>query len=353
MRPLFPSSLKLTFTQTSCPISSFCTPPHAYPTTYPPPLRPPSATPPIEWPRTQTTSSNSPSTSTIDVDSLCLRFTKSLVIDENPKRVLQSKTSIFSLPTPLKRRGEVGSSRLETSKPLKKRLGVQPQELTTASPREAAKPRHRSVPPYFPSSSPKQKSTSRKSSAPTRVSTYNHATTSTSRETPYPAHDITSKIPRTLSNTSTANDPDIYPCSGSSAPSLQSLSSLDSTLGRMAYSPQDPPSTLAGPSTPSALLPDLLSEPFIASSTPVQLSPGFPIASIASPSDQSQDNCYLNTSLTSLSDYSVFMPGLTSGSFFSSMFDATIGSSCLSHSVPTPTVSDPFEGDLSTTYPAF
>ena len=266
------------------------------------------------------------------------------MIDENPLRVLQSKTSIFSLPSMLKRGGEVGSPCVGTSKaPKKKPFGVQhPHGSTTASLRKVTKPRQHSMPPYFPSSSPKKKSTSRKASAPARVSTCNSRTASASPESPNPARDVPS----------TPNDSDTHPCSGPSTP-LQPLSSLGWTLDQTTYSPQDLPYALAGPSTPSTFLPDLLPEPFVASSTPVQLSHGSTLVSIANPSGKVQDSYNLDTSLVSSPDYSVFMPEFSPGSFLSSVFNATIGSGCLSHGVPTPTVSDPFESNLFTTYPMF
>lgn len=74
---------------------------------------------------------------------------------------------------------------------------------------------------------------------------------------------------------------------------------------------------------------------------------------IADPSDHLQDSYYLNTSLASPPDCGVFMPELTQASFLSNVFDAIVVYGCLSHGVATPAVSDPFESNLSTTYPAF
>lgn len=72
-------------------------PSHAFPTSYPPPSRPSSVIPPVKVRQEPSTPPRSPSTSSHDLDSLCLRFTKSLVIDESPVQSSQPKVSVSSL----------------------------------------------------------------------------------------------------------------------------------------------------------------------------------------------------------------------------------------------------------------
>ncbi|KAF9654223.1 hypothetical protein BDM02DRAFT_3106516 [Thelephora ganbajun] len=339
--------------QECCPLSYVSTPPHAFPTTYPPPLRPAAGLQPVQWLRTPAASSSLPPTPTIDLESLCLRFTKSLVIDENPMQHPQSRGSIFSPPIIRKEMDNTSRSRIKL---LKSELSKveHPRELlasnltSTVSLLKTAKPRQLSVPP-FPSF-PKTKPTSRKASAPARVSTQKRAPVlSTS-----PALTCLTSSSSPL-NTPTTGDLDIYTCPGTSTP-LRPQPPPNPTLGQTTNTSQALPYSIDGPTTPPTLLPDLFSEPIVVPPTLVHLSPRSSPLPIADPFIQPQlHNDYLSDiSLVSSFHYSGFTPGFVAGGLSSkSVFDTPLGSDHLFCDTPTPIASKTFESDFFNTYAVF
>jgi len=269
---------ELMSSQTPSPLSSVSAPPHAFPTTYPPPLRPPSGLPPVKWPRTLAASSSSRSISTVDLDSLCIRFAKSLVIDENTVQPVQPKTSIFSLPDILKGGSNVASIR--TRRPKSRtppaptsRKSVNPIPLD--SPRKAIKPHQLSVPPPFPQTIPKVRPTSRKAGAPATSSSPKCGAASSTLSDPL--SDVPPKIlpPPALPLTITGGL-DVGPCfsfvtSYSDSPRLP----FDFGIGSTALTARNSPYSSNGPTTPPSLSSNLFSEPTVASPTPIQLSEPF------------------------------------------------------------------------------
>lgn len=330
--------------QSICPLLSASVPPHAFPTIYPPPLRPPLEIPLVEWRRKPATSSGSPSTSTHDLDSLCLQFTQSLVIDENPAQPPQPRTSIFSLPT---------ASKQYDSCSLRERLSKRKLSRTQRSQgsptlKSTAKSRQLSVPPSFPSLSSGTKTTSRKASAPARVSSSKRTTESSKLSDPTP-HRTPTASPSTLNTTD--DNSDIFYNPGPSTPPLSSHSSLGLTLGQT--TPQNFPGSLAGPVTPPALFPDLFSEPIVVPSS-VDLSPRSSLVPVADPFTQFRLQCdyFPNTSPTSF--YCGSTPGLaTSRLPGKSALDTIIGSGYLSHEIPIPTTSASLENLFFSTYAVF
>lgn len=347
---------ELTVRQKSCPISSTCAP-HAFPTPYPPPLRPPSGISPVKWLRTPAAPSSFPSTSTIDLDSLCLQFTKSLVIDENPVQLLQPKTSIFSLPTVSKghtscclraRLPKKHHSKTQRSQDL---LTLKPTAAT--SPLNATMPRQLSIPPSFPSSPLKIKTTPRKASAPTRFSASKHGTVSPKRSDS--AFHLTSETLKSPLN-STGGRLDVLSRLGSDPSPLSPQPPLYLTLDQTTHTLQILSGSLAGPATPPALLPGLFAEPVVAPSTPVHLSPGSSLASIADPflHFQPQYDYFSDHSLASALDYSGLIPGVTTDGFSSKRaFDTPLGPNHPSYGIPIPITSGPLENDFFNAYPVF
>jgi len=325
-------------------------PAHAFPITYPPPLRPPSGFFPIEWFRTPEASPTPPSASTIDLDSLCNQFATSLVIDENSRQPRQRKPSIFSLPV-VGIESTLGHSRPQSSKRKHSRDNASQKPSTTGSsisPLKTTKPRQLSVPPSFTLLSTMAKPTRRKASAPVRVSSSRHAPGSLQLST-LTCHTALT-MPTSL-NTSTVSDRDIYSHPGPSTP-LNPRPPLESTLNRTTHTPHDFLRSPIGPTTPPALLPDLFSEPTVVPSTPVCLSPGSSLMPITDPFLQFQpQHGYFSDPLVSTFDYSGSTHGLTAGGFFSkSSFDTPLGFDHLFHGTIEPLTPNPFENNFFTTY---
>ena len=314
------SRLKLTVLQNSCPFSSYSTPSHAFPTTYPPPLRPSPTILPFQWTRTPATSSGPPSTSTPELDSLCTQFARVLIIGEQPTESLQSKASIFSLPTalsegtnpvtPHKERPKKGPSQSQPPRPISRTLS-----------RKAVRPRQLSVPPSFLSSFSRAQPAPRKPSAPARVSTSKRA----SVPPQFPDHThSTSLIPSPSPNAPTPDVPETY--------------------------------TYPGPTTPPVLSPDLFSEPLVVPPTPVRLSPGSSLMPIADPflQFQPQYDYFSDPYLVSPFDYCGLAPELAPGGFFSkNAFDTPLGPDNPSHGIPAPMTSNTFERNFVSTYAMF
>ncbi|KAF9786861.1 hypothetical protein BJ322DRAFT_679725 [Thelephora terrestris] len=247
--------------------SSTPAPPHAFPTTYPPPLRPPCTVPPVEWPRTLVASSGPPSTSAFDLDSLCIRFAKSLVIDENPAQPTQTKPSIFSLPDSPKGRSGVASHRTKRSKSRKSSATTsQPSTRTLLPlPQKAVKPRRLSVPPSFLQIPSKVRPTLRNISAPV-------PTSSSQRNMAPPT--VSNFLPPASPPTPAA-DLDMSSYFGFNTPHSDSSQSLFNLgINSTALRTSNSPSPSSGPTTPPILSSDLLSEPTVAS-PPFQLSEPF------------------------------------------------------------------------------
>lgn len=327
-------------------------PAHAFPTTYPPPLRPPSGIPPVEWFRIPEASPTPTPTSAIDLDSLCNQFTVSLIIDENPQRSSQPKLSIFSLSVVTREEHSGGHS--QPKPPIRKpfRADAPPKQSTTClrtPPLRVTKPRQLSVPPSYPPSFTRAKSTPRKASAPARVSTLRHTAPS---QPSGATHCITSTTSVSPLNTPTAGGLDTYSYPGPSTPPLYSISSLNSISGRTTHTPQSLPYSLASPTTPPTLLPDLFSEPIVAPSTPIHLSPRSSLIPIIDPflQFQPQSDYFSDHSLVSPFDYSGSTPGLaTNGFVLKSALDAPLWPDH-SYGIPAPITSNSLENDFLSTY---
>jgi len=331
----------LTDTVTSSPLSPVFAPSHAFPTPYPPPHRPPSELPPVEWLRVPTASSSSLAPA-IDLDSLCLRFEKSLVIDENPLQPSQSKASIFSVPAVLKDGRKAGLPRVKA--PKRKLLsGLTSRGLpasksdSVAPPLKTATSRQLSVPPSFLLPSPKARSSLRKASAPARVSALPklldlipHGTQTTSLS---PLDD------------STPGDLQPFHHPGPSPP-LSPQFSFNSTSYQTTYNMQG----LPYPTKPPVFSQDPFPRPVIVPSTPVHLSPGSSLMPIIDPFHQFQLQCdhFLSASLDSPFDYIGSTPWLTTGGFLSkSAFDTPLGFDRPSSGIPAPIMPEPYENLLN------
>lgn len=333
---LYPTC-QLTVWQHNCPLSPTPRPTHAFPTPYPPPLRPSPGVPSVKWPHT---SGTSPTPCAISIDSLCNLFATSLTIDENRRRPWRSKPSIFSLPIVAKEEPDMGHHR---PKPLKKKHSTRankppalPATSLGISLPEAAKPRRHSVPPY-PSSPPRTKATLRKISTPPQQSKFLDPTQLTGPTTP-----------TSLLNASTAGDPNTYPSYIPSA--LLNQPPLDSTPD--ISTPRGLSYTLAGPTTPPAYPPHLFPEPVVVPATPVRLSPRSSLMPITDPFLQfePQYDYFTGLSLGSTLNYGPPAPELATGGFFpKSTFDTPLGFDHLFHINLTPTPFDLFENPLLTT----
>lgn len=319
-------------------------PAHAFPTTYPPPLRPPPRLSPVEWPHTPETSPT-PSACAIDIDSLCDRFVASLVIDENPRQPRQSKPSLFSLPASAREELSIGRSR---SKPPKRKHSLRANEppalsALDVSPSKIVKPRRHSVPP-FPSPPMRAKATPRRTSAPPRVSMRGQA--------PEPSQPFglthTSLTRVSLLNSPVAGGSDRYSCSLPST-LLEQPPPFDTTLDRTTHLLQGSSHSPTGPTTPPTLLPDIFSEPIVVPSTPIHLSPRSSLMPIADPFLQfeSQSDYFSDSSLGFTFNYDTLTPGLASGGCLSTTaFGAPLGFDHLFHGNPTPTTPDSLESPL-------
>lgn len=292
------------------------TPPYAFPTTYPPPLRPSCEISSIEWPRPPSTSSGSPSTSTIDIDSLCMRFAKSLVIDENPARSPQSKISIFSPPIVLKEPQTTTSPHTKRSK----RKSWQHQtpssscsERTPATSPKLIKPRRMSLPPLLVQ---KILPTSRKASTPVTSRSPRRGTLSTLSNPPCP---LPSKAtsPHTPSTSVSPSDiPDIASFLGQTIPHSVQLRT-DSLPDLATSGPGYSPASSVGPTTPPTLSPELFSEPLVVSSAHTQLTSEPFLAPLADPFTQFQSRgSHLGEFFTSPFECSGSVLGHTMHDFF-------------------------------------
>lgn len=328
------------FRQSACPLSSTPPPSHAFPTTYPPPLRPPSGLPPVEWRREPATSSKSASTSVHDLDSLCLQFTKSLVIDENPMQLPRAKPSIFSLLTTSKEKCDPWSScaKLQKTKLSRTRRSQNPpthKPTSTGPSLKAAKYRQLSVPRSFPSPPSRTKPMPRKASAPAKVSTSKDG-----RALPKHSDSIRHATLTTSSSplkTPTADRLDTSTYPDPSTPPLCSQWSLGFTSSPPTQTPRCLSHSLTGPTTPPALSPDLFPVPIVVPSTPVHLFPGSSLMPITDPFLQfhPEFDYFSDPSLVSLFDYSGSTPGVAAGGFFSkSAFDTSIGPDPLYRDIP-------------------
>ena len=321
---------------------------HAFPTTYPPPLRPSSGISPVEWPRTPE-ASPAASVCTIDIDSLCNLFAASLKIDENPRQPRQPKPSIFSLPVVAR---EVFGTVRSRPKPLKRKCSPRAKEPPTpfatklgTSPPKTHNPRQNSAPP-FPSLSTRSKVTLRKTSAPSYVFTSRQAPESWG-----PSDSTYLAVPTTPTSLNTpTGDSGTYP---HLIPSLLSdrRSPFNSTLDTTSHPPRVSSPSFDGPTTPPTLLPDLFSEPIVVSATPVRLSPRSSLMHIADPFLQFEShNDYLSgPSFGSTLNYSTSSGPVTS-CFSKSAFDTPLGFDHLFHGILIPTTSDHFESALFNTY---
>lgn len=257
-------------------LSPVSAPPHAFPTTYPPPLRPQCELSVIEWPRTPTTVPSSPSTSTIDIDSLCKRFSKLLVIDENPTQPLKPKASIFSLPASSMEASYTGDPHTTRSKRKsyqdrtpKNQPSIKPD--STTCPR-VAKPRRRSLPPSFPPPLQKIRPASRKASVPATPCSPQRATPiSTFSGPPWPVPP--KDLPPALSASSPFDGLDAASCLELVSPQSINLQP-DSSPGLNVFTLQHRPASPTGPTTPPTVPSELFSEPAVVSLNPTQLTPG-------------------------------------------------------------------------------
>jgi hypothetical protein len=327
-------------------------PAHAFPTTYPPPIRPPPGVSPVGWPRAPEPLPTR--TSTIDIDSLCTQFTASLQIDKYPRQSPQSKPSTFSLPVVA--REELGNTRSRPKPPKRSRFSRSEEPPMLSAARSctplpnAAKYRRHSIPP-FPSSSSRAKATPRKTSTPPRVSTL--------RQTPEPSqssdltHHTGPEMSTYLLDSPTTNS-DAY-----SYPVLNALhdqrppAPFDSTWDRSAPTPQDLPYSFNGPTTPPTLLPDLLSEPIVVPGTPIHLSPRSSLMPIVDPFLQFEPQYdYFSGSSTNYAlNYSTLPLGLaTDGLSSKTMFDPLPRFNHLFQGNPIPATPDNFENTLFNTY---
>ena len=292
-----------------------------------------------------------PPTSIIDLDSLCIQFSKSLVIDESPKRPRQPVVSIFS-PSAAAR---VEPNPATPSKTTLSRSEIShklpPTKLSTPS-LKTAKHCKLSARPPFPSATPRIKPILRKASAPARASLLKPA--AVPPKSSDSTYRITPTTPPSPLNTTTAAL-DIYTYPDPSTPSMYPQSPCDLTLGQITHTSQDLPYSLNGPTTPPASLPDLFSEPVVVPSIPLHLFPGSSLVPI---SDhfipfQLQSDYLLNVSQVSSPHYSGFSPGLTAGGFSKSVSDLPLGADYFSYNIPTTMTSGAFENNFVNTHAVF
>ena len=294
------------------------------------------------------TSSGPPSGSTFDLDSLCSRFTKSLVIDESPPHSSQHRSSIFSLPVVPKEGEKANCSRRKS--PKGRHSGVRNSRERAAhnptSP-EVTKPRQLSAPPSFSPPCPTSKSNPRRASAPA----------STPKRTPVSSQpaDSTLYAVSTSSLTPTAPTPGCLDAfhSGPTTPIVHLQTSLGSPSGQATQAPWDLSYPLSGPITPPSAFPDLFSEPIVIPSTPVRLSPR---SSLTPMSDsllqfQPQYDYFSDLSLISAAGYGGTAIGLVTGSLFSKdVFGTPLGTDHLFHGISVPMLSELSENFFNT-YP--
>lgn len=280
----------------SSPLSGGSAPSHAFPTAYPPPHRPPSRFPPVEWLRLPAAPAPS-SASTIDINSLCLRFEKSLIIDQNPSQTSQLKATVFSFPVvseegdmashPRAKLRKRGLSRAQNS-----RDPTTSTHTSVTQPRKAATSRQPSAPPSFSPYPSKTKLTSRRASAPVRIPV--------SSMLPDPTCHVTQATSLPPQNHTIGGGLGGLPHLNTNAPPHpQPL--LNPMSDQTTCTTQEPPGQTKFPAFSSDLSPV---EPIIIPSTPVQLSPG-PSISIADPFHQFQSpyDYFFNTLWPSSSDY--------------------------------------------------
>lgn len=301
--------------QTICPLSCVTRPAHAFPTIYPPPLRPQPEISPIEWLRVPGASPSVPSTPTIDIDSLCNQFMTSLVIGDKPGHTRQSKSSMFVPPAVS---GMVSNPVQPCPQPPKRQhrryeaLHKLPAARSCTSPRKTTKPRQLSLPP-FPTSPAKNGPAQRKASVPIPVPSTRHASGS---QLPLQPNLHTAPPAPTSPNAPPYGDQNISSLPGLVTP-LNPRSS--SQPGRTSHAPQGWSYSPTGPTTPPTLLPDLFSEPAVASSSPVHLSPGSSLIPIADPflQFQPQYDYFTDPCLISAFDCYGSIPELAPGNLFS------------------------------------
>ena len=293
------------------PLSSASIPPHAFPTTYPPPLRPSIEIPSVEWPRTPVAQPGSPPTSTFDVDLLCQRFEKLLVIGENSNPSSGNRASIFSLPTTLIGGPFPASSRTKQSK----RKSSQSYRKSPT-----IKSRQFSVPPSY---TPSVKSTPRKARVPVTTSSQipppptlpdsHHHPTPMRCFCPFPGSVPSSNLEHSNSATTT------HPVR--QRPLFHSKVDPDT---RAWHPPHSPPM----PTTPPIITLGLLSEPAIVSPITEKSFPGpFP-AHFVDPLTQFQlqHNYLLSAPLFSPPNHDASLRGFIEGDLFSKgAFDTPLG----------------------------
>ena len=322
-------------------------PTHAFPTTYPPPLRPSPGVSPVEWIRTPGAFPTTPACP-IDIDSLCNRFSASLIIDENPRQCQQQKPPIFSLPVVT--REELGTGR-SRPKPLRRKYSPQvkeppaPSARSSTSPPKILKSRKHSVPP-FPWLSTRTKVTPRKTSAPPRLSIPRQAQKPSQSSDPT-CHAVPTAPPLDISTSGGTNrHPYLVP------DLLDQQSSFNSAFDTTIHTPQGSSESLTGPTTPPTFLPNLFSEPLVVPATPVHLSPRSSLMHITDPFLQFEPRYdYLPApSLDSTLSYSTSTPGLATSYASKSPFDTPLGFDHLFHGNPIPTTPGHFESGFFNTY---
>jgi len=260
---------------------------------------------------------------------------------------------MFSPPVAAREKPNSDYSRPKPPKRKHSRAEALPKPSTTGSstlPLKATKPRRLSVPPSFPST--KTKPTPRQTSAPARVSADRYA--SVSRQPWCSTRHTTPTTPTPPLNTPPACDLGAYPYPGPSSPPY-SRSPLSPNQDRIAHTLQDMPYTLTGPTTPPTLLPGLFSEPIVAPSSPVHLSPGSSLIPIADPFLQflPQYGYFSDPSLVSSLNYGESSPGLAPGAFFPKGASGTpLALDHRSHDIPVHMTFDPFEIDFFNVYTA-
>lgn len=258
----------------------------------------------------------------------------------SPPVVAREEPTIrHSCPAPAKRK----HSRAEAPRQLPR---IKPSIL----PIKATKLRQLSEPPSLPLPSRKDKPTSRKASVPARVPLSRYAPAS-----PHPSNSNRQTIPTTstsLLNTPIACDQNAYPRPDPSV-SLYPRPSPKPVADHTTHTPQPQSYSPTGPTTPPALLPDLFSEPIVAPSSPVHLSPESSLIPITDPFLQFQlQTDYLSGPyLVSAFNYGKLSPGHTTGGSLSKCaFDTPFEFDHLIHGSPALLMSDPLENNFFNTY---
>lgn len=304
-------------------LSSIHRPPHAFPTTYPPPIRPPTEISSVEWRHTQRTQPSSPLTSNLDVDSLCLQFAKSLVIEENPIPSPTHKASIFSLPVMSKGESDIPGPRAKSSRRNPSQRCRKPpatKSIPAAILPKTVKSRQLSLPP-LPTSSPRP--TPRKASAPTVTSPLKPVPPMFSNPHRYITPMSSSTPPTNVLVSGLDTNPRFSLASHSVYPQLSFDSPLDSATF-IAQNSSYPPSA---PATPPTVAPDLYSEPVVVS--PIQFASDFFPTNLTDPfaQFQLQYDHLLRTPLISPSGRNASSLGLVAGDpypkgAFSTLFES-------------------------------